>query len=83
MYRLGTLADLSPMERGMVVDVRDVFGEWEHMEQMGFIPRFRPGVMVEMVGKLPMEGALKVIVDGEEYDIFQDMASSIYVKKIV
>lgn len=83
MNKLGTLADLGPMERGMVIEVRDVFGEWEQMEHLGFLPRFRPGMLVEMVGRLPVEGALKVIVDGEEYEIFPDMASSVYVKKIV
>jgi Fe2+ transport system protein FeoA len=71
------------MERGMVIEVSDISGEWEYMEQLGCIPRFRPGVMVEMVAKLPAEGPLTVIVDGKEYNIFPEMASSIYVKKIV
>lgn len=83
MNELGTLADLGPMERGMIIEVSNMDGEWAYMEQLGCIPRFRPGVLVEMVAKLPDEGPVMVIVDGEEYNIYPDMASSIYVKKIV
>jgi len=83
LQKLGTISDLGPMERAMIIEVRDIFGEWEHMELMGFIPKFRPGIMVEMVDKLPGDGTLKVVVEGREYDIFNDMASSFFVKKIV
>ncbi len=83
LQKLGTLADLGPMETGMIIAVNDMFCDWEYEDQFGGISRLRPGAMVRMVAKLPAEGPMMVVVDGEEYNIFPDMASSIFVKKVL
>ena len=83
LHKLGTLADLMPMERGLIVEINDLFEDWDYPDQAIDGSRLRPGAMVQMVTKLPAEGPLMVIIDGEEFNIFPEVASSIFIKRIV
>ena len=67
----------------MIMAVEDLVCDWGCKDDVGGEYWLSTGAMVKIVAKLSAEGPFMVIVDGEEFNIFPEMASSIYVKKIV
>lgn len=75
------LAELNDGEKGIVDRVSETDHDLGHLVKLGHNPAFMKGMEVKVLAKSPNNGPVIIQAEGEVYDICNDVASVIWVKK--
>lgn len=80
---LVNLADLAAGEKGTVERVSETDHDLGHLVREGHNPAFIAGLKVTVLAKSPNNGPVLIRAEDKVYDICNDVASVIWVKKVV
>ncbi|MEK6682204.1 MAG: FeoA family protein [Nitrospirota bacterium] len=75
------LAELSEGEKGIVDRISETDHDLDHLVKVGHNPAFVKGLEVTVVAKSPKNGPVIIKVGERFYDVCNDVASVVWVKK--
>lgn len=75
------LAELAAGERGVVDRLSETDHDLAHLVKEGHNPDFLPGLEVTVMAKSPNNGPVLIRAKGAVYDICNDVASVVWVKR--
>ena len=80
---LVNLAELFSKGKGVVERISETDHDLDHLVKEGHNPAFVPGLEVTVLAKSPNNGPVLIQTGGMIYDICNDVASVVWVKKVV